>query len=53
MLQVRFAEVNRNALQQAGLAMFVSRANWVGALDDAGVSGAGLRGRRRSSSATS
>ncbi len=26
MLQVRFAEVNRNALQQAGLSMFVSRA---------------------------
>jgi pilus assembly protein CpaC len=29
MLQVRFAEVNRNALQQAGLAMFVSRATWL------------------------
>jgi len=27
MLQVRFAEVNRNALQQTGLSMFVSRAN--------------------------
>jgi pilus assembly protein CpaC len=30
MLQVRVAEVNRNALQQAGLALFVSRASWVG-----------------------
>jgi pilus assembly protein CpaC len=29
MLQVRFAEVNRNALQQAGLAMFVSRSTWL------------------------
>ena len=29
MLQVRFAEVNRNALQQAGLSMFVSRASWL------------------------
>jgi pilus assembly protein CpaC len=30
MLQVRFAEVNRNALQQTGLALFVNRADWVG-----------------------
>jgi pilus assembly protein CpaC len=30
MLQVRVAEVNRNALQQAGLALFVSRADWLG-----------------------
>jgi pilus assembly protein CpaC len=30
MLQVRVAEVNRNALQQAGLALFVSRASWFG-----------------------
>ena len=29
MLQVRFAEVNRNALQQAGLSMFVARADWL------------------------
>jgi pilus assembly protein CpaC len=29
MLQVRVAEVNRNALQQAGISMFVSRADWV------------------------
>lgn len=28
MLQVRFAEVNRNAIQQAGLALFVSRTNF-------------------------
>ena len=28
LLQVRFAEVNRNALQEAGLALFVSRQNW-------------------------
>jgi pilus assembly protein CpaC len=30
LLQVRFAEVNRNALQEAGLALFVSRQSWVG-----------------------
>jgi pilus assembly protein CpaC len=30
MLQVRFAEVNRNALQQSGLAMFVNRDNVAG-----------------------
>ena len=29
MLQVRVAEVNRNAIQQAGLALFVSRADWL------------------------
>jgi pilus assembly protein CpaC len=29
MLQVRVAEVNRNALQQAGISMFVSRADWL------------------------
>jgi pilus assembly protein CpaC len=29
MLQVRFAEVNRNALQQAGVSLFVNRADWV------------------------
>lgn len=29
MLQVRFAEVNRNALQQAGLAMFATRSNFL------------------------
>ena len=28
LLQVRFAEVNRNALQEAGLALFVARQNW-------------------------
>ena len=36
MLQVRFAEVNRNALQQAGSALFVNRASWAGAFDDRG-----------------
>jgi pilus assembly protein CpaC len=30
MLQVRFAEVNRNALQQSGLALFVNRENLAG-----------------------
>ena len=30
LLQVRFAEVNRNALQEAGLALFASRPNFVG-----------------------
>jgi pilus assembly protein CpaC len=30
MLQVRFAEVNRNALQQSGLALFANRENIVG-----------------------
>lgn len=30
MLQVRFAEVNRNALQQSGLAMFVNRDDFAG-----------------------
>src|SRR5262245_32428025 len=30
LLQVRFAEVNRNALQEAGLALFVSRQSWSG-----------------------
>jgi pilus assembly protein CpaC len=30
MLQVRFAEVNRNALQQAGLALFASRSDFAG-----------------------
>jgi len=30
MLQVRFAEVNRNAIQDAGLALFVNRASWSG-----------------------
>ena len=29
MLQVRFAEVNRNAFQQLGLSMFVARENWL------------------------
>jgi pilus assembly protein CpaC len=28
LLQVRFAEVNRNALQEAGLALFVARQDW-------------------------
>ena len=28
MLQVRVAEVNRNALQQAGISLFVNRASW-------------------------
>ena len=30
MLQVRFAEVNRNALQQSGLALFATRADFTG-----------------------
>jgi len=30
MLQVRFAEVNRRALTEAGIALFVSRASWAG-----------------------
>lgn len=30
MLQVRFAEVNRRALTESGIALFVSRASWAG-----------------------
>ena len=37
MLQVRFAEVNRNALQQSGLALFVNRDDVDGPLDHAAV----------------
>ena len=43
MLQVRFAEVNRNALQQAGLTLFATRTSLRRAIDDAAVPGAGLR----------
>ena len=42
MLQVRFAEVNRNALQQSGLALLSTRAEVTGRIDHAAVSGAGL-----------
>ena len=39
MLQVRFAEVNRNALQQAGIALFVTRSSWAGRSSTGGSQG--------------
>ena len=47
MLQVRFAEVNRNALQQSGLALFANRADFTARSTTAAVSG-----RRRQFDAT-
>ena len=46
MLQVRFAEVNRNALQQSGLALFANRSDVAGRVTTGAVPGPGL-GRRR------
>ena len=45
MLQVRFAEVNRNALLQAGLTLFTTRAAFTSRSHDAAVPGTGLRRR--------
>ena len=42
MLQVRFAEVNRNALLQAGITLFTTRAAFTSRSHDAAVPGAGL-----------
>ena len=43
MLQVRFAEVNRRALQELGVSLFVSARAVARPLDDAAVRRAGLR----------
>ena len=49
MLQVRFAEVNRRAVQELGSSLFVATAAIAGPIHDAAVFRAGLRcrGRRR------
>ena len=43
MLQVRFAEVNRSAVQELGVNFFSTRPDATGPVDDAAVRGAGLR----------
>ena len=43
LLQVRFAEVNRNAIQEAGLTLFVVRDNFAARSYDPAVLGADLR----------
>ena len=40
MLQVRFAEVNRSALQELGLNLVANRVDWAGRVDDRTVLGA-------------
>ena len=43
MLQVRFAEVNRRKLTEAGLDLFLTRQRFLGTLDHAAVLGARVR----------
>ena len=45
MLQVRFAEVNRKKVTEAGISLFANRSDFAGSIDDAAVFRAGLRRR--------